>query len=62
MIVKIKPASPELKIRDPKTKEIIPVEGKLVEMNSFWHRRIKDGDMVIVVADKPEVIAPVKKV
>jgi hypothetical protein len=34
-------------VRNPKTKEIIPKEGMLVELNSFWQRRINDGSLIL---------------
>lgn len=43
----IKPNS-GLVIRDPETFEILPEEGKPVDMSSFWKRRLLDGDVSIV--------------
>jgi len=34
-------------VRNPKTKEIVPKEGMLVELDSFWQRRINDGTLVL---------------
>lgn len=43
----IKPNS-GLVIRDPETFEILPEEGKPVDMSSFWKRRLLDGDVSII--------------
>lgn len=40
----------DLLVRDPETKECLPAEGMEVERSSFWIRRIKDGDVSIVIA------------
>lgn len=42
----IKPASGQL-VRDPETMEPLPVEGKIVSQNSYWLRRIQDGDAFV---------------
>jgi len=34
-------------IRIPNTKQIMPETGMLVELNSFWSRRIKDGSVLV---------------
>ncbi len=34
-------------VRDPRTRMPLPAEGAEVEMGSFWHRRIADGDVSI---------------
>ncbi len=36
-----------VKIRDPKTREYLPQEGRLVEMTSYWNRRIQDGTVTV---------------
>lgn len=35
-------------VRDPDTYEALPVEGKLVEMNSYWLRKAATGDIELV--------------
>jgi hypothetical protein len=47
MMVFLKPIENVL-IRDPKSKEIFPQEGMLVELNTYWQRRINDGTLLIV--------------
>lgn len=49
--MKVKP-NPGKLMRDPVTRMPLPAEGKEVPNNSFWRRRIKDGD-VIAVPDGP---------
>ena len=41
------------KIRDPKTKEFLPEDGRRVEMTTYWNRRIQDGT-VTVVSEAPQ--------
>lgn len=44
----VKPA-PGLKIRDPELKDLIPDEGRKVSDDDlYWHRRLRDGDVVLV--------------
>jgi hypothetical protein len=47
MMVFLKPIENVL-VRDPKSKEIFPQEGMLVELNTYWQRRINDGTLLIV--------------
>ncbi len=42
------------KIRDPQTKAYLPEEGRLVEMSSYWYRRIQDG--TVTIADSSPVL------
>lgn len=49
----VQPTRPNLIIRDPKNKIPIPREGKFVNETTYWRRRIKDGDLVIII--KPKV-------
>lgn len=48
----LKPAEGR-QVRDPATKEPLPAEGDFKPRNSYWLRRIKDGDVVMA--------SPVKK-
>lgn len=45
----LKPATPDLIVRDPYTKLPLPKDGKLVQMDSYWLRRIQTGDVVVVI-------------
>jgi len=47
----VKPA-PGLKIRDPDLKDLIPDEGRDVPETDYWHRRIRDNDVVLVQPKK----------
>ncbi len=38
-----------LKVRDPVTRQLLPDEGKEVPDIRFWHRRLRDGDVELVV-------------
>ena len=46
MYVFIKPVG-DLLVPDQRSKEGIPVTGVLVELNSYWQRRIIDGTVVV---------------
>ncbi len=37
--------APGRTVRDPKTLEALPAEGRAVEMTPFWKRRLADGDV-----------------
>lgn len=41
----VKPATPELKVRKPVNGYLAP-EGEMVNAESYWLRRIADGDVV----------------
>lgn len=49
----VKPAQ-GLVIRDPKTMQILPPEGKLVTESTYWVRRLKCGDVSIVKNESME--------
>lgn len=51
----LKPAMSGTTVRDPRTREQLPVEGKAVRMNTFWNRRIADGSVVEVPLTKESV-------
>ena len=40
----IKPLS-ERKVPDPFSGDILPENGREVEINQYWYRRIEDGDV-----------------
>lgn len=46
--IKIAVESDDIVLRDPKTMERITTEGKMVTKNSFWIRRLKAGDCILV--------------
>lgn len=43
----LKPAK-GIKIRDPRTKDHLPEEGRLTEMSVYWRRRIQDGTVTVI--------------
>lgn len=43
--MKIKPA-PGLKVRDPVTKQFIGDDHEVDPTDHYWHRRLRDGDVV----------------
>lgn len=52
----VKPA-PGLKIRDPELKDLIPDDGREVSAdNLYWHRRLRDGDVVLVETQPPAAV------
>jgi hypothetical protein len=40
-------------VRDPVTKDALPEQGGSVDLNTYWKKRIRDGDVEIAVAKKP---------
>jgi hypothetical protein len=42
----VKPA-PGLVIRDPDLKDLLPAEGRKVPETDYWHRRVRDNDVVL---------------
>ena len=44
--------SPGLIVRMPGTGYALPEEGAEVEINTYWHQRLRDGDVVDVVPAK----------
>lgn len=60
--MKVKPADPNAVIRDPQTRQPLPAEGAEVPENNFWVRRLQDGDVVRIDAQRAptgnEPIAP----
>ncbi len=45
----VKP-SPGLTIRDPDLKDFLPEAGREVPDTDYWHRRVRDKDVVIAQA------------
>lgn len=37
-----------LQVRDPATKRLLPSDGKEVPESSYWLRRLKCGDVVLI--------------
>lgn len=56
--MRVKPAVAGAVIRDPQSKQPLPAEGGEVPDSSFWIRRLRAGDVVIVAEPAPR-IAPV---
>jgi Protein of unknown function (DUF2635) len=54
----IKPAE-GLTIRDPKSRMQIPEDGKLVKRDTYWMRRIHDGDVIL---STPKILKTVEAV
>lgn len=46
----VKPA-PGLKVPDPDTFVPLPAEGRDVPDNTYWRRRLRDGDVIAVEED-----------
>ena len=43
----VKPA-PGLLVRDPDSRQPLPPEGAAVASSTFWHRRLADGDVLLL--------------
>lgn len=52
----IKPSHPEMKVRKPVNGHLA-VDGEWVNQDSYWLRRINDGDVVVAEAE-PEATPP----
>ena len=44
----LKPATATLVVRDPVTRLPLPAEGEAKPLDTYWSRRLVDGDVVIV--------------
>lgn len=51
--VRLKPANPDLIVRDPVTAQRLAKTGEAKPLNAYWRRRLRDGD-VVKVANKKE--------
>lgn len=49
----VKPAQPGLVMFDPTTRRQLPDEGMLVPRDTYWRRRIANGDAVLVPQESP---------
>ena len=54
----VKPA-PGLRIVDPVLRDFLPEDGRLVTPSDYWHRRLRDGDVLQAPASQPEAAAQV---
>lgn len=46
----LKPAAPHLVVRDPETRQLLAADGEPKPLSTYWCRRLRDGDVVVVVA------------
>jgi hypothetical protein len=54
MKIQIKPAE-GLKVRDPFRSDFLPDDGRAVEQNSYWIRRLNEGSVTLIGNEKPVV-------
>ncbi|MBM3114991.1 DUF2635 domain-containing protein [Jeongeupia naejangsanensis] len=47
----LRPARPDLVVWLPDGSATLPPEGSTVYLDAYWHRRITDGDVLIVPPD-----------
>lgn len=45
--MRVKPAEGRA-VRDERTMQLLPPDGRDVPLNNFWQRRLRDGDVVAV--------------
>lgn len=57
--MRVKPRESSLIVRDPDTRRTLPPEGAEVPDTTFWRRRLRDGDVVLVEAAAPTGLEPV---
>ena len=43
----VKPKDKDMVVRDPRTRAKLPVDGANVPDTSYWHRRLRAGDVVL---------------
>lgn len=55
----VKPASKEVRVRQPERGSILPQGGSWVPDNTYYRRRLKDGD--VVMAEAPASPKPASK-
>lgn len=60
MTMFIKPANDKIKVRK-ENGQLLAIEGETVQNNSYYQRRIKDGDVVIAKAPKAANKTPAKE-
>lgn len=48
--MKLRPARPDLIVRDPVTGAALPPKGKAVKIDAYWQRRLNVGDAVEATA------------
>lgn len=46
--MRVRPTTPGTIVRDPHTKRPLPDEGAEVADSSYWHRRLRSGDITLV--------------
>lgn len=61
----LKPATAELVVRDPLSRARLSMDGERKPLDTYWCRRLADGDVVVVeqpaaAAGKPAGKAPLK--
>lgn len=49
--MKLKPAAGRA-VRDPAKGTLLPAEGAEVELDAFWRRRLRDGDVEMISLDQ----------
>lgn len=59
--MKVRPATPETKVRDPERGGHLPAAGAEVPDTEYWRRRLRDGD-VVKVAPEAEASAPAEAI
>lgn len=52
-MLRLRPARPDLLVRDPDTRAPLPKGGATKERTTYWLRRLNDGDVVEVPANEP---------
>lgn len=56
--MKLKPAREGLAVPDPERGDMLPRAGRTVPLNSYWRRRLRDGDVVEVQGSAPSDPVP----
>lgn len=54
----LKPADKDLIVRDPVTLAPLPEDGAEKVLDTYWRRRIKDGDVIETKAPRSKPVKP----
>lgn len=60
--IKVRPSKSGLKVTNPKHGRFIKEEGEVVELNIYWKRMLKCGDVVEVKKEQPVKKKQTKKI
>lgn len=57
----VRPGFPGAIVRDPHTRRRLPAAGGHVPDNTYWRRRLREGDVILVVPEPSKAFAPARE-